>query len=193
MNAAYCETPPVGVPAEMARQFASMVPELCTARLILRAPRADDFDAYAAIACGPRGKGIGGPLTRDAAWYDFANLSAAWMLQGHGGWSVILRVRGTVIGFVMIGAEPGDAAPELGYLISEQAEGQGYAFEAAEAARDYAFGTLKLTELVSYIAPDNTRSIALALRLGAAQTGRTGDAEGNEPALVFHHTSPETI
>ena len=77
----YCETAPTGVPAEMARQFASMVPELRTKRLILRAPRVTDFPVYAAIASGPRSAGIGGPMTRDAAWYDFATLAAGWMLR----------------------------------------------------------------------------------------------------------------
>ncbi|WP_371227609.1 GNAT family N-acetyltransferase [Roseovarius sp. 2305UL8-3] len=189
----YCETLPVGVPAEMAAQFASMVPVLRTKRLTLRAPRADDFALYAEISCGPRGVGLGGPMSRDEAWYDFANLSAAWMLQGHGGWSVELTKTGELIGFVLIGAEPGDQEPELGYLISEAAEGRGYASEAANAARDYAYGTLKLPSLVSYILPGNISSIALAERLGAVKAGEVSYPEDDEPSLIYRHPKPEDV
>ena len=48
-----------------------------------------------------------------------------------------------------------------------EAEGKGYAFEAAIAMRDWAFQERKLKTLVSYIDPDNSRSIRLAERLGA--------------------------
>ena len=189
----YCETLPVGVPAEMAAQFAALVPVLQTERLTLRAPRADDFPAYASIACGPRGDGIGGPMTQEDAWYDFASLSACWMLQGHGGWSVELTETGALLGFVLIGAEPGDAEPELGYLITEGAEGKGYAFEAAIAARDYAFQTLRLPGLVSYIFPANGKSIALAERLGAVRVGDVSYPEDDVPSLVYRHPKPEDV
>lgn len=189
----YCETLPTGVPGVMAEQFASMVPVLRTDRLTLRAPRPDDFALYAEISCGPRGVGLGGPMSREDAWYDFASLSACWMLQGHGGWSVELTETGNLIGFVLIGAEPGDQEPELGYLISEAEEGHGYATEAAIAARDYAFGTLKLPALVSYIFPANTTSIALAKRLGAVNVGEVSYPEDDEPSLVYRHPKPEGV
>jgi len=189
----YCETLPTGAPGVMAAQFASMVPVLRTDRLALRAPRPDDFALYAEISCGPRGVGLGGPMSREDAWYDFASLSACWMLQGHGGWSVELTETGALIGFVLIGAEPGDQEPELGYLISEAEEGQGYATEAAIAARDYAFGTLKLPALVSYIFPSNTSSIALARRLGAVNVGEVSYPEDDEPSLVYRHPKPEGV
>lgn len=189
----YCETRPTGRPGALAAKFAGLVPVLTTRRLTLRAPRADDFAIYAAIACGARGVGIGGPMTRDEAWYDFASLSAAWMLQGHGGWTITITETGKAIGFVLIGAEPGDEAPELGYLLAEDAEGHGFASEAACAARDYGFATLQLPELVSYIFPANTRSIALAQRLGAVQTGTATYPNDAEPSLVFRHPRPEDV
>jgi RimJ/RimL family protein N-acetyltransferase len=45
-------------------------------------------------------------------------------------------------------------------------EGRGLMTEAARAIRDWAFGPRGLPMLVSYIDPANTRSIALAERLG---------------------------
>ncbi len=193
MTAMYCETSPTGVPGALAAQFKALVPTLSTDRLTLRACRPEDFALYAEISCGPRGKGLGGPMSRDEAWYDFASLSACWMLQGHGGWSVELTETGALIGFVLIGAEPGDEEPELGYLISEAEEGHGYATEAACAVREYAYGTLKLPTLVSYILPSNTSSIALAERLGAVKVRQVSYPEDDEPSLVYRHPKPEDV
>ena len=190
---AYCETMPQGVAAEMANQFAMMVPELRTKRLQLRAPRPEDFAVYAEIACGSRGKGIGGPMSRDEAWYDFGSLASGWMLRGHGGWTITLKGNSEAIGFVLIGAEPGDEEPELGYLIAEAFEGKGYASEAAAAVRDYAFDTLRLPGLVSYIFPSNAPSIAVAKRLGAFEAGNAIYAGDDEPSLVYRYSPEEAL
>jgi RimJ/RimL family protein N-acetyltransferase len=62
---------------------------------------------------------------------------------------------------------PGDwPEQELGWTIwTEAAEGQGYAFEAVTALRRHVYGA-RLATAVSYIDPANTRSRALAQRLG---------------------------
>jgi RimJ/RimL family protein N-acetyltransferase len=46
-------------------------------------------------------------------------------------------------------------------------QGKGYAAEAAEKVKDYAFNILKVKTLVGYIDPKNEPSISLAIRLGA--------------------------
>ena len=57
-------------PAEaLAAEFREHVPALATVRLKLRAVHITDFDAFAEIVCGDRGKHIGGPMSRDDAWY----------------------------------------------------------------------------------------------------------------------------
>ena len=56
---------------------------------------------------------------------------------------------------------------ELGWFLLDGYERRGLAFEAASAARDYAFRSIHPASLVSYIHRDNSRSIALAERLGA--------------------------
>ncbi len=80
---------------------------------------------------------------------------------------------------------------EIGWTLwAAEAEGKGYAREAAVAARDHAFRDLGWDTAVSYIDPENTRSIALAERLGA----RRDDAArhpGDEPCLVYRHPKPE--
>jgi len=188
------EQPPVGAAAVLAAQVAAPVPVLNTARLILRAPRAADFPAYAEIACSPvRGAGIGGPMTRADAWWDFVQLASCWMLHGHGGWTATLRGDGdTALGFVLVALEPGDMEPELGFLMTAAGEGHGYAHEAAIAARDWAWQALNLPTLVSYIAHGNTRSRRLAERLGALRDVAAEAALGRDHAtFVFRHTPPE--
>lgn len=183
------EVPTPGPAAEIAQVFGALVPHLETERTRLRAPRVEDFDAYAEIVCSERGVHVGGPMTREDAWYDFASLSSCWMLFGHGGWTVEERKTRNVLGFVILGLEPGDLEVELGFLFRETAEGRGFAFETASRVRDWAFTHLRLTALDSYVDEKNVRSIALAKRLGAKeQTPKDWAGTG---ALRFRHLSKE--
>lgn len=181
------EAAPTGPAAAIAGGVAAAVPELETARLRLRAPRLADFDAYARIAGSERGAFIGGPMTREAAFLDFAEMVAGWMLRGHGLWTVERRDDGALLGFLPLGFETGDPEAELGFLFLAEAEGRGYAREAAEAARGFAFDRLGWTTVVSFIDPGNARSIRLAERLGARLDPQTVDG-----ALVYRHERQET-
>lgn len=159
--------------ADQARATAAAIPTLRTARLVLRAPELADFGAYRAIACTDRGRYLDGPMSEPDAWDDFCRMVATWVLRGHGVWAAT-DAAGQTIGFVLIGFEPGDREPELGFLFLQGHEGQGLAQEAAAAVRDHAFATLELTTLVSYIDPDNTRAQGLARRLGAVRDDAAG-------------------
>lgn len=161
------EIPTPGPAAEIAMVFQALVPQFETARTRLRAPRLEDFEAYAEIVCGSRGQYVGGPMSREDAWFEFVSLSSTWMLHGHGGWAVEDRADGQLLGFVILGLEPGDHDVELGFLFRETAEGKGFAAEAAARIRDWAYAHLRLAALDSYIDARNARSIALAKRLGA--------------------------
>lgn len=181
------EQPSTGPAAALAAKLQARLPVLETARLTLRAPpRIEDFDAYAAILMSERAVHMGGPFDRREAWLDFTQVIATWHLRGHGLWTVTRKTDSTILGFVLIGMEQGDQEPELGYFFLEEAEGKGYAAEAAEAARDHA-RTLELPALVSYIDPPNTRSRNLAERVGGAS--RDTGAEGilDDKVLVLRH------
>lgn len=143
------------------------IPRLTTARLLLRAPHADDFPAYARLLASPRAKGMGGPFTERAAWGLFCHDVAGWTLFGHGALMIDLRASSECIGQVGISHGPLFPEKELGWLVYDGYEGRGYVTEAAAALRDWAFGPRGLDRLVSYIDPDNARSIAVAERLGA--------------------------
>lgn len=182
------EQPTPGPALGIAARFQALVPVIATERLVLRAPALADFPAYAEIVCGPRGRHIGGPLSRDDAWSDFAGMCANWMLHGHGVWTVENR-DGGLLGFVLLGLEPGDLDVELGFLFLEAAEGRGFAFEAASAVRDWAFETLERDTLESYVDAANARSLALAERLGARD--ETPADWAGSGARLFRHRKQE--
>lgn len=176
-----------GACARQAEQVVAAIPVLRTARLVLRAPVLADFALWAEIVCSERGASIGGPFGPDEAWDHFCRAVALWVLRGHGLWTVTLG-EGEVAGFVLIGLEPGDAEPELGFLFRAAHEGKGLATEAAAAVRDHAFGALGLPGLVSYIAPENARSARVAERLGADCLPETLDGS----RIWRHHPNRRT-
>jgi len=181
-----CEIPVTGSALKLAQAISSHVPVITTERLRLRAPRTEDFALFNEIVRGPRGEHFG-EMTRESAWLDFAQMAAGWVLRGHGAWTVEPLRGGDPLGFVLLGLDPEDPETELGYLLSEAAEGQGYGFEAARAALGFAFEALGWCTLVSYIAPENTRSIALAERLGARRDGELTEPDGSVSILVYRH------
>ena len=142
------------------------IPTLQTARLILRAPVFADFPAYAALMASPRAIHMGGPFDIRAAWGMFASDLAMWPLFGHGALMIEIAASGQCVGQVGLNHGPLFPEKELGWLLYDGFEGQGFAGEAAAALRDWAFGVLGLPTLVSYVDPHNTASRRVAERLG---------------------------
>ena len=126
-----------------------------------------DWPAYAAFMASERAVQMGGPYAEDRAWGVFCHDTAQWMLFGHGALMMEDKASGTCLGQVGINHGPLFPEKELGWFVYEQAEGRGFAFEAADALRHWAFTECGLETLVSYIDRDNGRSRRLAERLGA--------------------------
>lgn len=183
---------PLGGAAQIARKISRQLPELRTARLLLRAPRINDFDAYSRIVTSDRGRYIGGPLTQEEAWLDFNQLTAGWLLRGAGLWTVERNDGGAPIGFVLLAHEFGDPEAELGFLFLPEGEGRGYAAEATRAARDVAFELLGWQTVVSYIDPANSRAIRLAETLGAVSDDAARMMLPEiDRCLVYRHVQPK--
>ncbi len=164
------------------------IPQLGTARLRLRAFQQRDLDAYAAICADAevmRHIGGGGPVGRDVAWRQMALFLGEWALHGHGMWALQRQSDGRLIGRVGFLQPEGWPGCELAWTLARDAWGQGYAQEAALAARAFGRDALGLQDLISLIRPDNARSIRLAERLGAATAGPI-DFMGS-PALLYRH------
>ncbi|WP_300517200.1 GNAT family N-acetyltransferase [Aliiroseovarius sp.] len=164
-----------------------------TPRLTLRLPRMEDFPTWEAFAASKRAQYIGGPYDKRNAWRAFAHVAGQWMLRGYG--SFVFCEKGSDKPLGLTGPWHPEDWPEreIGWTVwSPEAEGKGYAFEAALAARAHAFETLGWDTAVSYIDADNARSIALAERLGCTLDE---DAEKPDsdlpPCLVYRHPAPD--
>lgn len=144
------------------------IPVLETERLILRAPCGADLPAIIAFRASDRTAFIGGPKDAMQVWDGFLQQIGHWALRGYGWWIIEHRASGTVAGRTGVAFDADVPEPELGWHIFDGFEGQGYAFEAALAARRHAQTVMGLGPVISMIHPENVRSRALAKRLGAA-------------------------
>lgn len=145
-----------------------MSPILETTRLILRPPRSEDFEPWAAMMADEEAaRFIGGRQSRAEAWRTLCTMSGAWTIRGFSVFSVIDKQSGRWIGRIGPWQPEGWPGTEVGWALDRAAWGKGYAFEGAAAAIDWAFETLGWTEVIHCIAPENLRSIALAERLGS--------------------------
>jgi RimJ/RimL family protein N-acetyltransferase len=174
----------------------SETPVLETERLILRAFGPDDMDAGVRYLMDPRTVFMGGPFERHDAWEHCAALIGHWAIHGFGLFSVRLKDSDRLIGDAGLLLPFGYPENELGWGIWDTAfEGKGFAYEAAEAVRAHAYRDLGWSTLVSYVDPENTRSIALARRLGCTldEEAPVPDLPDCECTLVFRHPSPEDV
>lgn len=164
----------VRAPAADARGAVLMgaCPTLTTDRLVLRPFHEDDLDAYHAVIASDEVVAAlaSGEVTRADAWQQMASFLGQWELRGHGQWALEERASGRMVGRAGLHHPERDEWPglEVGWTLAPDAWGRGYATEAGRAALTYAFDVLDAPEVVSVIAPDNTRSQAVARRLGLA-------------------------
>lgn len=192
MNAAW--TRPIPQAAGHRDAIAAPIPVLTTERLVLRAPRAEDWPVLEPIWTTDRGRFIGGPFPPETAWLDFAQAVAGWVLRGLAGWTVTDRGTGEVLGLCGLFLDWGDRELELGWLLTEAAEGRGVATEAARAVRDHAFGTLGLPGLVSHVAEPNHASARVAEKLGGIPDPAESltDQDGDRVLLFRYRPAPTT-
>ena len=168
-----------------------MIPVLQTERLTLRAPRSGDFEPIASFLASDRARYVGGPYSRLHAWRALAATLGHWDLRGYGMWAVEERSGGGLVGLVGLHDPEGWIAPEIGWwLVAPVHEGRGLAFEAARAARRYAYGIVGWREAFSVIDPANERSIRLAERLGC-KLDREDVTPLEKRVLVYRHPAPE--
>ena len=142
---------------------------IATERLVLRMFRESDLDAYARMCADAevmRYIGDGHTLSRDEAWRNMALIIGHWQLRGFGLWAVEERRTGVLVGRVGCWQPEGWPGLEVGWALTGEFWGKGYATEAALQAIDFAFNHLGQDRVISLIQPENSDSIAVALRLG---------------------------
>lgn len=187
MSAAWLQAPE-GRAAAVAAGLRAAAPVFATERLALRLPVLADYPAYEAVFTSDRARFIGGPFTPEAAWSDFCEGVAGWLLRGAGMWTVTARHDDAALGWIYLWHERGDAAPELGWILTEAAEGKGYATEAALAVLPHAVALFGAGGFVSYIDAGNAGSARLATRLGARRDAAAEAAIGDATLHVYRHT-----
>lgn len=172
----------------------SGVPVLQTDRLILRGPQAGDWPHFDAMLQSDRGQHLRvGGYDRSMTWRNFNHLIGHWVTRGFG--MFVWQAKGDETPLGMAGPWFPETWPEreIGWSVwNPSAEGKGLAFEAATAARRFAYDILGWLTAVSYIAPDNDRSARLALRLGAV-LDPDAPSMGTPPVRVFRHPRPEAL
>jgi RimJ/RimL family protein N-acetyltransferase len=171
-----------------AHQITLTIPVLRTARLVLREPREADFAAMLAFNTSPRSGFVGGGAERKWVWRGLLANIGHWALRGYGFFSVDTRA-GDFIGRIGVIYHDGWDEPELAWHLYDGFEGQGYAQEAALAARADYHARISPQPLISYVDVANARSEALALRLGAQRETTVTDPEGDYH--IYRHPQPE--
>ena len=162
-------------------------PTLATARLSLRQPKASDQQGFVDFLMSTRAVHAGGTTDAAKAQGAFAAFRDSWSKRPLGLFTIERKSDGRAIGHVGGYLPDGWPEIELGWsLWRDEDEGQGYAQEAVTAARAYAFDVLGWETAVSYIAPDNKKSIALAGRLGA-QLDDFAPKPKDVTCLVYRH------
>ena len=168
-------------------------PILETPRLRLVLPCADHLQAHVDFLASERAAARGwGALPHDA-WRSFAAILGHRILRGFGPFIAEAKDDGHVVGIFGPWHPGGQPEAEIKWSVWPAAdEGKGLAHEAARAARAYAYRTLGWATSVSYINPDNLRSAALAIRLGAVLDRQWTTPRGTL-VDIWRHPGPEAL
>jgi RimJ/RimL family protein N-acetyltransferase len=158
-----------------------------TPRLTLREMADADLDDIAALLGDedvmryyPR------PKTRDEARAWIALNQRRYHDHGFGLWIMNLRGSGEFVGDCGLTVQHVDGADEVevGYHVRRSMQGQGYATEAAAAARDFARDVLGFRRLIAIISPLNVPSQRVAEKIGLTPEKR---------AVVFPDAGEQVI
>ncbi len=145
--------------------------ELHTERLVLRQWRDDDIEPFARLNADPDVRRYYPTIpTRAESERRLRAKHAEMESRGWGRWAVELAAEKRLIGYTGLSDVTFTAAftpaVEVGWGLSRDAWGHGFATEAGRAALGYAFDTLQLDEVVSFTAVANGRSRRVMERLG---------------------------
>jgi [ribosomal protein S5]-alanine N-acetyltransferase len=141
-------------------------PPIVTARLVLRAPRADDLAAFHAIMSDRRAMAHWSTLPHP----DLAT-TERWMqpmlAQAQTGHERVIECDGQVIG-----KAGGYRLPDVGFILRPDHWGRGYATEAMAAILPFIWATSATDHLLADVDPLNPGSLRVLAKLGFHETHR---------------------
>ncbi len=166
-------------------------PVLQTPRLSLRAHRADDLPACAAMWSHPDvTRHIGGrAFSEEEVWGRVLRYIGHWAAMGFGYWALTEKSSGRFVGelgfadFKRDIQPPLAGAPEMGWVLCPWAHGQGLATEAVGAALAWGDHHLPAPRTVCLISVPNRASIRVAEKCGYQEYART--QYKGEPTILF--------
>lgn len=170
-----------------------------TERLLLRPWTAEDVALLAALSSNPRVTryiGLGQTWTALKAITVSDRALDHWREHGFG-WRVVIEVSsGAEIGLMalnLMGAGTAGLDPdehEIGWWLSPERWGHGYATEGARAVADDAFASLGAPHLTARVRPENAASIEVARAVGMGFEFNTV-AEPGVAVAVYRAFAPD--
>lgn len=160
-----------------------------TERLILRNWRDGDRADYIAT-CNSEAvtTHLNGPASLEDIDAALARIAASQSEHGFSFWAVERKVDGAFLGYcglrICDDLKPFRGDVEIGWRLREDAWGQGYALEAAQAAFNWAWANLAAGRIVSFTIPANEPSWRLMERLGMS---RRQDLDFTHPRFPADH------
>lgn len=150
------------------------VPSLETERLRLRGHRLDDFVHCATMWADPTvTRYIGGkPLTEEESWTKLLRYAGHWSLLGFGYWVAEDKATGNYVGEIGFGEFKRDlqpslrGVPEIGWVLTSNAHGRGYATEAVRVVVAWGDAHFRSAQTACIIDPENLPSIRVAVKCG---------------------------
>ena len=125
---------------------------------------------FAAMRANPevvRYSGTGRPSTPVEVWRMMAGFLGQWALRGYSVWACEKIDDGAFVGAVGTYHPLDWPEPEIIYSLDRPFWRQGFATEAAGAARNWLFEYFPFARAASFIRPENFASKRVAERLGA--------------------------
>lgn len=158
-----------------------------TPRLILRQWEQKDYEPYTSLNCDPEVmKYFPSVKSPDETLAQIKRISEAIGRHGYGFWAVERKDNHHFIGFTGLSV-PGFEAyfspcVEIGWRLSKENWGQGFATEAALSCLDFGFKYLGLNEIYSFTSIYNDRSEKVMRRIGMNKIG-----EFDHPLIADGH------
>ena len=145
-----------------------------TERLFLRKITYDDSTEIAEIMRGSNVQKIWGYYFSDRDVHQWIEKCINCYEQYNNGFFLAIeKVSNNVVGQIALKPDIINEIQryEIGYILKEKYEHNGYATEGAAFMADYALNKIHLSEVIFEIRPINQKSINVAKRLGAVQDG----------------------
>ena len=127
----------------------------------------------------------GKPATQAESWSRLLRYAGHWNLVGYGYWAICLKADESYLGeagFLRIDPPDDadiDAKPEAGWVLGSAHTGMGYGLEAMTRILNWADSEANWATTECVIGAANTRSIALANKLGFEQSGHSKERNAN--------------